>query len=206
MKNECGSPRSERTERRRQQVLEAAFFCFREEGFHGASMSRIAARANMSVGHIYRYFESKEAIVSAIVERDTAEFVTRLQAAIAESGDIESAIASFMNGSRQSSDIDRSAMFIEFLAEAGRNPGIAEFYRHMDSQMLAICKGVLKMKDNGSERPLDNIDARAELLLLLMQGTLSRRVLHSDRFPCPHTRAGIDWLIHMIMSPDSKIA
>ena len=36
--------------RRRAQVLEAAAKCFNSEGFHGASMAKIAAEADLSVG------------------------------------------------------------------------------------------------------------------------------------------------------------
>src|SRR3546814_14379418 len=59
----------ERTEKRRDQVLDAAEACFRREGFHAASVNRIAAEAGMSVGHLYRYFDSKDDIILALCER-----------------------------------------------------------------------------------------------------------------------------------------
>ena len=52
---------------RRQQILNAAAQCFREHGFHGASIAQISKTAGMSAGHIYHYFENKEAIIAAIV-------------------------------------------------------------------------------------------------------------------------------------------
>src|SRR5690606_4064328 len=76
----------------RRDVLDAAGACFREEGFHGASMSRIAARAEMSVGHIYRYFDSKEAIIIALVERDCAKFDNWLKRMISAAASIETII------------------------------------------------------------------------------------------------------------------
>jgi TetR/AcrR family transcriptional regulator, repressor for uid operon len=48
-------------EARREQVLDAAAHCFRRHGYHGASMAEIAGAAAMSPGHIYHYFQSKEA-------------------------------------------------------------------------------------------------------------------------------------------------
>src|SRR2546423_14502706 len=53
---------------KRQTILEAARGCFRRDGFHGASISDICATAKISPGHLYHYFESKEAIIEAIVE------------------------------------------------------------------------------------------------------------------------------------------
>src|SRR5882757_6248468 len=62
-----------RNRARRDQILSAAVKCFVENGFHGSSMAELAKRAGMSVGHIYHYFESKDAIVEAIVDKDIEE-------------------------------------------------------------------------------------------------------------------------------------
>src|SRR6516225_4317651 len=69
---ETGSTPAEtaRGETRRAQVLDAATECFMRHGFHGASIAEISKTAGMSVGHIYHYFENKDAIIAAIVERD----------------------------------------------------------------------------------------------------------------------------------------
>src|SRR5437763_4621330 len=50
------------------QILEAAFSCFAKRGFHQTSMHDISAEAGISVGLIYRYFESKEAVISAMAD------------------------------------------------------------------------------------------------------------------------------------------
>jgi AcrR family transcriptional regulator len=59
----------ERAARQRQRILDAAERCFIERGFHAASMAGIANTARMSIGLIYHYFDSKAAIVKAIVAR-----------------------------------------------------------------------------------------------------------------------------------------
>src|SRR5262249_19557223 len=61
-----------RAPQQRQRILDAAEKCFIESGFHAATMARIAATAGISPGLIYRYFESKSAIVRAIIERHLA--------------------------------------------------------------------------------------------------------------------------------------
>lgn len=45
---------------RRRQILEAALAVFAEKGFNAANVSDVAARAGVSQGGIYWYFESKE--------------------------------------------------------------------------------------------------------------------------------------------------
>ncbi|EJX10475.1 TetR family transcriptional regulator [gut metagenome] len=59
---------------RRKQILKAAIRCFRKRGFHQTTLRDIAAEFGMSVGHIYNYFESKEAIIEAMVEDSTNRF------------------------------------------------------------------------------------------------------------------------------------
>src|SRR6202171_5049345 len=58
---------------RRTQILDAAVVCFAKHGFHQASMHDISAEAGISVGLIYRYFENKEAVISAMADRHKKE-------------------------------------------------------------------------------------------------------------------------------------
>lgn len=51
---------------KRARILAAALECFAEKGFHGTPVPDIAARAQVGAGTIYRYFESKEALVNAV--------------------------------------------------------------------------------------------------------------------------------------------
>src|SRR3954451_11080724 len=63
---------------RRRKILDAAEACFVRNGFHRTTMNDVAAEAGMSAGNLYRYFASKEAIVTGLAERDremvTADF------------------------------------------------------------------------------------------------------------------------------------
>jgi AcrR family transcriptional regulator len=50
-------------------IIEAAEEVFRRDGFHGATIDRIAEAADVSVGTIYFHFGSKEALYLELVER-----------------------------------------------------------------------------------------------------------------------------------------
>ena len=63
---------------RRQQILNAADRSFRKNGFHATTLRLIAKEFGMSVGLIYNYFESKEAIVEALIRRESEHFVQLL--------------------------------------------------------------------------------------------------------------------------------
>lgn len=60
-------------EGKRGQIIEAAVVEFQERGFYGASMDRVAARANVSKRTVYNHFESKEALFRAILDIMAAE-------------------------------------------------------------------------------------------------------------------------------------
>jgi AcrR family transcriptional regulator len=53
-----------------------------KEGFDRASTNRIAATAGVSVGSLYQYFPSKEALVAAVVERHAQELSRVTHAAL----------------------------------------------------------------------------------------------------------------------------
>lgn len=55
---------------RRRQVLDAAVAVFSEEGFHGASMDAVAARAGVSKPLVYAHGGSKEELFAACLHRE----------------------------------------------------------------------------------------------------------------------------------------
>jgi len=58
---------------RRRQILDAVRRCVDEKGIAGMSMEDICKAAGMSIGAIYTHFQSKEAILTALVESDHAD-------------------------------------------------------------------------------------------------------------------------------------
>lgn len=64
------APRLTRAEAKaetRRRVLEAAEAAFRRDGYHGASLERIAAEAGFTTGAIYSTFDSKAGVMMALV-------------------------------------------------------------------------------------------------------------------------------------------
>jgi len=57
----------------KEKILNAAVKLFAEKGYHGASVSEIAAAAAVSKGLMYNYFHSKEVLLLAIVEHASAK-------------------------------------------------------------------------------------------------------------------------------------
>ncbi len=69
------APKTTRGERTLRLLLDAAAKEFGEKGFHEASVGRITARAGVATGTFYTYFDSKEAVFTALV-RDLSQQVS----------------------------------------------------------------------------------------------------------------------------------
>ncbi|MBO9706586.1 MAG: TetR family transcriptional regulator [Caulobacter sp.] len=54
------------------------------DGFDRASTNRIAAQAGVSIGSLYQYFPSKEALVMAVAERHNRDLMNIVRRALAE--------------------------------------------------------------------------------------------------------------------------
>lgn len=59
---------------KREAILGAALELFVERGFYGTAVPEIAERAGVGAGTIYRYFDSKEALVNVIYRDEKTRF------------------------------------------------------------------------------------------------------------------------------------
>ena len=63
-----GLSRKEREKlRHKEEILTAALKLFSDRGFHNVSMQEIAEQSEFSVGTLYKFFESKESLFSALM-------------------------------------------------------------------------------------------------------------------------------------------
>ena len=161
---------------RARSILEAARACFGRYGFQGASMARIAEAAGISVGHIYRYFASKEAVVAAIAEQDLLEKADDFRALC---GGPHEVAAKLLDGIEERRDAHKVALRLEVLAEAARNPRVAALTRAFDVQVRDHLRDAL-IDACGAGRAaapecLHDLDERVQLIAVLMEGLMLRR-------------------------------
>src|SRR5438094_9264470 len=114
---------------RRSQILDAALVCFAKLGVHQASMHDISAEAGISVGLIYRYFENKEAVISAMADRHKKEIGEVLARARQAPTLLESLEILFTAHCCEDEPRVISAFVVDLYAEASRNPRVADLVR-----------------------------------------------------------------------------
>jgi TetR/AcrR family transcriptional regulator, repressor for uid operon len=170
----------ERFEARRRHVREAALACFKRKGFHQASMADICAEAAMSPGNLYRYYDSKEAIIAAICEEDRRQLTARLERLDA-SRNLFDSMVELASETMSASDPGKSRFGCEVLAEAARNERVAEIVRRHNAAVVALCGAAIRRaQDLGQVDGALDAEAAAQVLVAAAEGLNTRLALSPD--------------------------
>ena len=197
----CGKD-TPRAEAQRERILCAAQKCFIEHGFHAASMANIADTAQMSQGLLYRYFESKSAIVLAIVERQLQEGRAHV-AEMHSSADLAAGILdTYTKWQARDPSVFSAALLLEMSAEATRDPQIAAALRASDELILADLQSWMNRsrEDGGLGLPPETIATRAYLLQCLIKGLTVSAVRQPD-VDSRILKDAIDKVVDRLLSP-----
>lgn len=125
------------SEQRRLQIMDAAMTCFARRGFHQATMQDISQAAGISVGLIYRYFQSKEDVIATMA----SEHMRELQRKLHEAKSIENlfeALEHVVWCDQQEFEADVEASFVvDLFAESARNPQVRGLVTQIQEAVLA---------------------------------------------------------------------
>ncbi|WP_338419989.1 helix-turn-helix domain-containing protein [Sphingomonas ginsenosidivorax] len=167
----------------RDRIVATARHLFSTQGFHKTAMSELAQSADVSVGQIYRLFTGKDAIIQAIVLEDAAAKELELSKICedATAGRITIEVA-FVELARRALSKGDEALSFEIMAEAHRNPGVADSigglcqgFRDVISELACVANPDLTATQ---------LEGAEELVLAFMFGlghrTLSRPQLSED--------------------------
>ncbi|MBG9995280.1 TetR/AcrR family transcriptional regulator [Pseudoalteromonas sp. NZS127_1] len=167
---------------RREQILTAAAECFHRKGYHGAGMAEISKTAGMSAGHIYNYFESKEAIIESIIEKDMEEMFSIFQQFEDHPGDVLQALIDGLNiGVQRHMDTGSCVIDLDMMAEAGRNVKVATLLRETDVQARDRMRQLLT-SERSALKDIDELEleSRINVIFSMMAGLLLRKLLYPE--------------------------
>jgi len=172
------------------QILDAALVCFAKRGFHQASMHDISAEAGISVGLIYRYFENKEAVISAMADRHKKEIQQVLERARQAPSLLESLEILFTAHCCENEPNMISAFVVDLYAEAARNAHVANLVRDvlqtsMDGVTELISRAPEGQNAAGGLSPRE----LAELIFAVARGMLMADVLQPQDMTAAERRA-----------------
>jgi TetR/AcrR family transcriptional regulator, repressor for uid operon len=174
---------------RRSQILEAALVCFAKRGFHQTSMHDISSEAGISVGLIYRYFENKEAVISAMADRHKKEISEMLERARQAPTLLESLEILFTAHCCEDAPQVISAFVVDLYAEASRNPQVADLVRDVLDTAMDGVRELIARAPEGQNMGNDlNPDQLAELIFAVARGMLMLDVLRPQQMTAADRR------------------
>ncbi len=148
-----------RSDARPDEILDAALAVFASQGFDAARMDDIAGNAGVSKGALYLYFESKEAVLKGLIEREVAPVAAHLRALAEQCGaDPAAALRLIVKTAVQLTQAPAFAATPRVvLAVAARFPEIGRYYREhvVDIGLGAIEAMIAKGVARGAFRAID---------------------------------------------------
>jgi AcrR family transcriptional regulator len=173
------STRIESTPDRRQQIMQAAMVCFAKRGFHQTSMHDISGEAGISVGLIYRYFENKDAVISAMADNHKREIQEVLERARQANTLLEALEILFTAHCCENEPQVTAAFVVDLFAEASRNPKVAELVRDVSTTVMAGVTDLIARSPEARSVAHDLTPRQiTELIFAVSDGMLMREVLN----------------------------
>ena len=189
---------------RREHILDAAERCFARAGFHRTTMQDICKEAAVSPGALYLYFDSKEALIAGICERDRAEFAERL-AQLADAPNFLEALERLGNQYFSEEPAYKRLICIEIGLESTRNPRVGEIYRSVDNFVLQGFQALFqRLKDEGRIAPVLEIPVLAQVFMTIGDGLFWRRAIDPGFDPAialPATLGVLAGLLRPVADP-----
>jgi TetR/AcrR family transcriptional regulator, repressor of fatR-cypB operon len=170
---------------KRDAITRAALELFVERGFHGVAVPEIADRANVGAGTIYRYFESKEALVNVLYREEKARFAQDvIESFPVASGARDLFRALWMRMAAYATKNEASFVFLELHHHA---PYLDDESRAVETRMLAMFEAIISSAQARGELK----QAPPRLLMGLVMGAfigVIRSCVEMDQ-----TAATADW-------------
>ncbi len=176
-------PRWERRkDARPQELLAAALDLFVERGYAATRLDEVAARAGVSKGTLYLYFENKEELFKAVVREnmvsklaDAEELIARYEGHTSEL--LRLCIRNWWEkiGATKLSGISKL-----MLAESGNFPDVARFYHEeVVSRGEALIRRIVERGIAHDEfRPVDTVTATRVIIAPVLMLMMWRHSLH----------------------------
>ncbi|NNF39912.1 MAG: TetR/AcrR family transcriptional regulator [Woeseiaceae bacterium] len=141
-----------RKEDRPQEITDAAFLVFAEQGYAAARVEEVAQRAGISKGLLYRYFETKEELFKAVIR---SVVMRRLDALLVAVEETELSSEAFIRGPllefmRRVPGSPVAVVIRLLIAEGQRHPDLVEFY--WDNVVSKGLATITRLVERGMER------------------------------------------------------
>lgn len=203
----AGAVRARRKAERPNEILEAAFEEFVLHGYAATRLEDVAARAGVTKGTIYVYFENKERLFEALAHECGKELHARIATFLEEDSEptAESIRANLVFLFHACADDRRSQEFLRLLiSEAVRFPALVD--EHFESFFAPILEKLKQRMQRGIETGVFHASRAVDFPELLMGPALSIHIwklLFAERRPLDveqYIETSVDLLLKGLLS------
>src|SRR6188474_41508 len=168
----------------RERILDGAHRAMLAGGYRGTTMPAIAAEADVSVGLLYRYFESKEELYLAMCESVTQAQLDELAVQISQITDARERLGRAVGYFVESLDTERwGAIVTTGWAEADIKPALRDMLRRRCDQIRAFAAMFLREAiARGEIEPEVEVDELSLATTMLMDGVIAHQAEMGERF------------------------
>jgi AcrR family transcriptional regulator len=185
---------------RRERILDAAELCFARAGFHRTTMHDICREAGISPGALYVYFDSKEALIAGMCERERAQFAERF-AVLASAPDFLQALKTLGEQYFLDEPLESDRKCIDIGLESTRNPRVREIFQRFDRYILESFEKLFqRLKDEGRISPAFDIPTVAKAFTVVADGMFWRRAV-DPTFDARTVMPAVLQMIATLLSP-----
>jgi TetR/AcrR family transcriptional regulator, repressor for uid operon len=190
---------------KRQHILEAAEGCFQRDGFRGASIGDICAAARMSPGHLYHYFDSKEAIIEAMFEsRLEREAAIVGELTLAPNADLITGICGWLDQRVKDVRSHGTSLGLEMRAESARNPAIAKIAARADRGTRELLSRLIREgQERGQVDPGLDPDSVAAVVHSIIFGLNRLGAIRDSTFDVKAASAMLKLLMERFLRPQA---
>ena len=185
----------------RQRILDGAYRAMLAGGYRGTTMPAIAAESDVSVGLLYRYFDSKEELYLAMCEDVTQAQLDELAAHLATIADprerVAAAVRQFVDGLQADG---WGAIVTTGWAEADVRPALRDILRRRCDQIRAFA--TMFLREAIARGEIDQGADLEELSLataILMDGVIAHHAETVDRFDADLVQRSVNALLDPMM-------
>ena len=168
----------------RERILDGAHRAMLAGGYRGTTMPAIASEADVSVGLLYRYFESKEELYLAMCEAVTQAQLDELAVQISRISDARERLTRAVGHFVESLHAEHwGAVVTTGWAEADINPALRDLLRRRCDQIRAFATMFLREAiARGEIEPEVDVEELSLATTMLMDGVIAHQAEMGDRF------------------------
>ncbi|MGX9135162.1 TetR/AcrR family transcriptional regulator [Rummeliibacillus sp. JY-2-4R] len=171
-----------KAEKRREQILRAAFQAVSDKGFHNVTLQDIANYAEVSKGVTSYYFQNKEDVFYHLLKWVTEKIYKKENEAISQENNAVDQLRAYVNAAFSNPGENRKfyRVYLEFLAQANNNEQFRETNIQFYENCWSIGRQIIKKgQEEGKFADMD-IDQATYSIRAFIDGSLIQWLMRND--------------------------